>query len=603
MAKIGNYTVIKEIGGGNFGKVYCVRDSNNNLFALKKIVTNSINKKLQSLIVNEIAVLNSIQNHSILSMKESFPIENHVCIVMEYCPGGDLERYLQRNGRISVDIVRRWLKKIISALFELKKQNIVHRDIKLANLMMTDTDPKIADIKIGDFGFSKFLSNSMTSTQLGTPLYMAPEIFSSPHYNYKVDIWSLGIVTYEILCGKPPYTCYKLEELKRLQKQPVTFDPELNIPLNAQELVQAMMQYNPDMRSDYQALLGLDFFIDKQEDEVDVKDSDYEILSEGGDEKKEIEKDAEIIESEDEKSENFEEKNINTEEKKIEPEVKKIQQEEKKIQVEEKSIQPEEKKIQPPGKIIQPVGKIIQPADNIIQPIEKKIQPVEKKNQPEEKKIPGKISEPEPKKQSPEKEREAEERKNKSPEKVGSLVPENKNVLINDSESLRRRTLEKEVQSLVMQIDHKIQIVDSCVGLKKMYGKNKEMLYCIILYAKKNFEVIMAQVIELNQQYPQNDLLVSSLGQQFINVQEKLFQYSDECENLERTAHGLNDSSENYKLQECLLDEAYTLLNDTKSKISVKNAYYILTIAYYLYPQNEMILESLCECEKEMNRF
>ena len=187
MEKIEDYTLLRSIGGGNYGKVYLAEDSKGQKYAIKKIITQSMNQKLISLINNEIRTLEMANNPSILSCYKTIRLERCIYIVMEYCAGGDLESFIQKNKKVPVFLVQKWLKKLILALKDLRLQNIVHRDLKLANLMLTKENPETAEIKIGDFGFAKFLGDSLTSTQLGTPLYMAPEIFFS-EYNYKVDI-------------------------------------------------------------------------------------------------------------------------------------------------------------------------------------------------------------------------------------------------------------------------------------------------------------------------------------------------------------------------------------------------------------------------------
>lgn len=254
MEKIGNYTLISEIGGGNFGKVYRGVNAQNVEVAIKKILTRGINSKLRELIDNEIRTLNLIDHPNILKLYDVIHGNQTVYLVTELCTGGDLETYLKNNGPVPEEVGRRWIRDLISAMSSMKQKSVVHRDLKVANILLTSSNLEIAKVKICDFGFAKFLNGSITKTQLGTPLYMAPEIFNSSSYNFKVDIWSLGVLSYEFLCGSPPYKCYNLEELKRLQKKPVEFN--VNISDAAKEFLSTLLTYDPSQRPDYDTLLA-----------------------------------------------------------------------------------------------------------------------------------------------------------------------------------------------------------------------------------------------------------------------------------------------------------------------------------------------------------
>lgn len=315
MEKIGKYTTVSEIGGGNFGKVYKVVDEQGQFFAMKKIQTRGMNEKLRSLIENEKVVLQQINHSSVLKFVAFFESAHHVYIVTELCEGGDLENYLKINGKVEYEVGRRWIRDLTDALKTLKNQNILHRDLKVANLLITDKDFNKAEIKICDFGFSKFLDSSLTRTQLGTPLYMAPEIFTSPAYNYKVDIWSLGVVSYEILCGNPPFKCYNLDELKRQQKNQISFEDNPSLPEPAKDFIRQLLTYNPEQRPDYLVLLDHEFL--KFEDEIKVEkneidETEYDMLDDLSEkqEEEDIEKPAEGLKSE----ENFKESPVELEE-------------------------------------------------------------------------------------------------------------------------------------------------------------------------------------------------------------------------------------------------------------------------------------------------
>ena len=121
---------------------------------------------------------------------------------------------VKRNGPVPEDIARRYLIELINAIEALQSKKILHRDLKLANILLTSENPAEASIKIADFGFARFLTDSLAGTQCGSPLYMAPEIFENkPKYGHKADIWGIGTILYEIIAAEPAFVCTGLKEL------------------------------------------------------------------------------------------------------------------------------------------------------------------------------------------------------------------------------------------------------------------------------------------------------------------------------------------------------------------------------------------------------
>lgn len=138
----------------------------------------------------------SLDHQNIVKLHEFFPYENGSClaIVLEYCPDGDLSKLI---GKIDSDECRRILKHIAEGLVYLHNQRVIHRDIKPENILMMGGVPKIAD-----FGSSKIMMSSGAKTYAGTQFYLAPEVFKEEKYDGKADVWSLGIVSLELLVGQ-----------------------------------------------------------------------------------------------------------------------------------------------------------------------------------------------------------------------------------------------------------------------------------------------------------------------------------------------------------------------------------------------------------------
>lgn len=189
---------------------------NNNLVAIKKIMLNLTNNTYQ---LNEIDIIKEIMNYDHPNIIKCYDVIEHhniVYIVMEYCRGGDLSQLLKNNYMKEINI-KYYFKQIIDGMKFLHEKNIIHRDIKPKNILISD-DKKT--IKICDFGFAKQYDINMkrVSTVCGSPLYMAPEIYQKTGYTNSADVWSLGIILYEMIFGKHPFSsCNDINTLMELK--------------------------------------------------------------------------------------------------------------------------------------------------------------------------------------------------------------------------------------------------------------------------------------------------------------------------------------------------------------------------------------------------
>ena len=123
---------------------------------------------------------------------------------MEFCDGGNLAKFIEgQTELLHVDFIMEWVRQLTSGVCFIHKMKIIHRDLKPANIFLT-SDQKL---KIGDFGIAKILdkSSGLASTRAGTFLYMAPEILGGDKYNTMADMWSLGIIIFEIITYKKPF--------------------------------------------------------------------------------------------------------------------------------------------------------------------------------------------------------------------------------------------------------------------------------------------------------------------------------------------------------------------------------------------------------------
>lgn len=224
--KVSCYDIYKnhKLGKGNYSEVFLAKCNDqekinkygikDGLVAVKKISISNLNAKSIKKIRDEIQVMDIIKKNphpNIVSCYDVIDDIDTIYIIMEYCSDGDLNKYL--GCPLPEKKVKLYFKQIIEGLEYLHNNNIIHRDIKPKNILLTNNKK---NIKLCDFGLSK-ITNGLTrvNTICGSPLYMAPEILNQKEYNNTIDIWSLGIIVYEMLYGYHPLNdCKDLEDLK-----------------------------------------------------------------------------------------------------------------------------------------------------------------------------------------------------------------------------------------------------------------------------------------------------------------------------------------------------------------------------------------------------
>ncbi|ESO08897.1 hypothetical protein HELRODRAFT_74174, partial [Helobdella robusta] len=153
---------------------------------------------------------------------------------LQYCNGGDLGDYLQGQGTLSEDTIRSFLRQTASALKALHSKGIVHRDLKPQNMLLGSgsslVKPSSITLKIGDFGFARFLNDGvMAATLCGSPMYMAPEVIMSHRYDSRADLWSVGVIGYQCLTGRAPFHASTPANLKQLYERHKNIQPSIPI--------------------------------------------------------------------------------------------------------------------------------------------------------------------------------------------------------------------------------------------------------------------------------------------------------------------------------------------------------------------------------------
>ena len=218
------FEILKKLGNGSFSSVYKVRrKQDNNIYALKKVKLLKLREKEKQAALNEVRILASIKSPFIISYKEAFIEESDksLCIIMEYADDGDLYQKICQYKKMNLfmeesDIWRVFIQ-MVKGLKILHDLKILHRDLKSANILLFND----GTAKIGDCNVSKIFCGDMGVgyTQTGTPYYASPEVWNNEPYDKKSDIWSLGIITYEMLNLNPPFKAANMEALyKKVMK-------------------------------------------------------------------------------------------------------------------------------------------------------------------------------------------------------------------------------------------------------------------------------------------------------------------------------------------------------------------------------------------------
>ena len=239
-----------ELGIGSYGHVYLVTNKfNNKKYALKVINKNKLMQIYADcrLVQNEVEIHSKLNHPNIIRLYSMKETNNEIQILLEYAKNGNLFDIIQKNNGLDELKAFEYFIQIVNAVYFLHQNNIIHRDIKPENILIGENDV----LKLCDFGWAKELNVNKRATFCGTMEYMAPEIVGSEMYDFSVDIWSLGILLYELIMGHSPFRSKSKKDrnvMIKIKKHDLVFDKDKNISKECIDLINKLLEMNPETR-------------------------------------------------------------------------------------------------------------------------------------------------------------------------------------------------------------------------------------------------------------------------------------------------------------------------------------------------------------------
>ncbi|CAK89304.1 unnamed protein product (macronuclear) [Paramecium tetraurelia] len=240
----------KFLGKGGFAKCYEATNlETKKVLAAKIIAKSSLTKnRARQKLISEIKIHKSLQNTNIVQFEHVFEDHENVYILLELCSNQTLNELIKRRKRLTEIEVQCYVAQIINALKYLHASNVIHRDLKLGNLFLN----KSMELKLGDFGLATKLEfdGEKKRTICGTPNYIAPEVLDGKvGHSFEVDVWSLGVIIYAMLIGKPPFETPDVKTTyRKIRLNSYTFPEHVLISDAAKNLITRILNLDPVKR-------------------------------------------------------------------------------------------------------------------------------------------------------------------------------------------------------------------------------------------------------------------------------------------------------------------------------------------------------------------
>merc|ERR1711892_1264971 len=249
------YDLKDVLGTGAFSQVRLAESKDDGQMYAVKIIDKKTLKGKEDSLENEIRVLKRLKHPNIVALLEVFEDKTKVFLVMELVTGGELFDRIVEKGFYSEKDAADLIKQVLSAVAYMHDEGVVHRDLKPENLLYyssKDGGPESdSKIMISDFGLSKMEESGVMATACGTPGYVAPEVLAQKPYGKAVDVWSIGVISYILLCGYPPFYDENDANLfAQILKREFEFDSPYwdDISEEAKDFIRSLMCVNVEHR-------------------------------------------------------------------------------------------------------------------------------------------------------------------------------------------------------------------------------------------------------------------------------------------------------------------------------------------------------------------
>ena len=215
---LGMFEIGKPLGKGKFGSVYLARERISGFVCALKVLKKSelTQGRVEKQVRREIEIQSNLRHPNILKLYGHFHDSKRIFLILEYAGKGELYKHLRKETRFPEWKAAQYIAQMASALKYLHKKHVMHRDIKPENILVGIH----GEIKISDFGWSVHAPNNRRNTMCGTLDYLPPEMIkpgsSDNYYSQAVDLWSLGVLTYEFLCGEAPFEDTMIQTQRRI---------------------------------------------------------------------------------------------------------------------------------------------------------------------------------------------------------------------------------------------------------------------------------------------------------------------------------------------------------------------------------------------------